>query len=52
MTESITSWMNVWLSADEYCAAYADPSAVESITTEAGVTYDAKPVEGFWSSER
>jgi hypothetical protein len=40
------------ITADEYCAAYAGPSAVESITTEAGVTYDAKEVEGFWSSER
>jgi hypothetical protein len=40
------------ITADEYCAAYADPSAVETITTEAGVTYDASPIEGFWSSER
>jgi hypothetical protein len=39
------------ITADEYCAAYADPSAVKSITTEAGVTYDASPIEGFWSSE-
>jgi hypothetical protein len=40
------------ITVDEYCAAYADPSAVESITTEAGITYDARPIEGFWSSER
>jgi hypothetical protein len=38
------------ISADEYCARFATTTTHESVTTASGATYDAKPMDGFWSA--
>jgi hypothetical protein len=38
------------ISADEYCARFATTTTHETVTTASGATYDASPIEGFWST--
>jgi hypothetical protein len=38
------------ISADEYCARFATTTTHETVTTASGATYDASPIDGFWSA--